>query len=86
MNWAIIVPWYRRWSVGDRWPNKYSRYLFQCEVLGHHVLVERHKLGCTCSYCRGEHGHRLLWLPEDKSRHSWRVLNFFHKIYIRWTL
>ena len=31
----------------------------------------------------GEHGHGLLWLPQDKVR-GWRVLNFFHRLYVRW--
>jgi hypothetical protein len=56
--------------------------------LGFTVLFERHKIPCTCSYCRGEHGRLPLWLPEDKSWNSWRVVyvrGFTHRYYLRWT-
>lgn len=86
MNFASSVPWYRRFTVGDSWPNKSSWQVFSAQVRGASLLIERHTRECGCSYCRGEHGHDLLWLPENKSRNSWRVLNFFHRLYVRWTL
>jgi hypothetical protein len=56
--------------------------------LGFSVFFERHKIPCTCSYCRGEHGRLPLWLPKDKSPTSWRVIyirGFTHRYYLRWT-
>lgn len=58
------------------------------DFLGFSVLFERHKIPCTCSYCRGEHGRLPLWLPKDKSPTSWRVIyvrGFTHRYYLRWT-
>lgn len=83
MNFAPNTPWYRRFVVGDQWPNKTSWDVFQADWLGTWLKIERHTGLCTCSYCRGTHGHRLLWLPADRKR-GWRVLNFFHRIYVRW--
>lgn len=82
MNWAKSVPWYRRFVIGDQWPNKTSWYVLQAQIRGTRILVERHTRGCTCSYCRGEHGNGPLWLPRDKR--GWRVINLFHRLYIRW--
>lgn len=81
MNYEASVPWYRRFRFGDPWPNKTSWTVFEARWRTW-VLVERHTRECTCSYCRGMHGHGLLWLPKD--RRGWRVLNFFHRLYIRW--
>jgi hypothetical protein len=86
MNFDPRVPWYRRFILGDQWPNKTSWNVMQADVAGAWVIVERHTRECTCSYCRGEHGHGLLWLPKDRGCNSWRVLNFFHRLYVRWTL
>jgi hypothetical protein len=83
MNFAKSVPWYRRFTIGDHWPNKTSWTVFEAQLCGAWLRIERHTSGCTCSYCRGEHGHGLLWLPADRAR-GWRVLNFFHRLYIRW--
>lgn len=83
MNFAAHTPWYRRFAVGDRWPNKTSWKVFEAEFRSAWLLIERHTRGCTCSYCRGEHGHRLFWMPADRAR-GWRVLNLFHRLYIRW--
>lgn len=83
MNFAPSVPWYRRFSVGDRWPNKTHWKVFEAEVRGSWLLIERHTQKCTCSYCRGEHGHKFFWMPTEKV-HGWRVLNFWHRLYIRW--
>lgn len=86
MNFPSTAPWYQRFVIGDQWPNKTHWQVLLAEIAGAHVIIERHTRDCTCSYCRGEHGHSLLWLPEDKGRNSWRVLNFFHRLYVRWTL
>ena len=86
MNFLPSVPWYRRFATGDPWPNKTSWQVLFVDVFGASVIVERHTRGCTCSYCRGEHGHGILWLPADKGRNSWRVINLFHRVYVRWTL
>jgi hypothetical protein len=83
MNFAPNVPWYRRFVVGDQWPNKTSWKVLEADIRGSWLLVERHTRGCTCSYCRGEHGHSLFWMPADKQR-GWRVINLFHRLYIRW--
>ncbi len=83
MNFAKSVPWYRRFAIGDRWPNKTWWKIFEAEIRGGWLLIERHTAECTCSYCRGEHGHGLLWMPADRAC-GWRVLNFFHRLYIRW--
>lgn len=56
---------------------------------GTSVLFERHKIPCTCSYCRGEHGRWPLWLPKNKSWNAWRVIyfrSFKSRFYLRWTL
>jgi|KBSSwiStaDraftv2_1062776.scaffolds.fasta_scaffold1589723_1 hypothetical protein len=84
MNFAPSTPWYRRFVLGDRWPNKTSWKVLEAEIRGSWLLVERHTSGCTCSYCRGEHGHKLFWMPAEKAR-GWRVINLFHKLYVRWT-
>jgi len=84
MNFAPSTPWYRRFAIGDRWPNKTSWKLLEARWLGSWLLVERHTSGCTCSYCRGEHGHSMLWMSKDRSK-GWRVINLFHRLYIRWT-
>lgn len=86
MNFYPSVPWYRRFVVGDRWPNETHWQVFFADIAGASLIVERHTRACTCSYCRGEHGNGLLWLPTDKGPNSWRVLNFFHRVYVRWTL
>jgi hypothetical protein len=86
MNYNPSTPWYRRFQFGDQFPNKEFWYVFQASIRGATVLVERHTHLCRCSYCRGEHGHGMLWLPKDRSRNSWRVVNLFHRVYIRWTL
>lgn len=86
MNWHASVPWYRRFSFGDQFPNKASWRVLEADIRGASLLVERHTKECTCSYCRGEHGHKFLWLPQDRGPKSWRVLNFWHRLYIRWTL
>jgi hypothetical protein len=86
MNFYPSVPWYRRFVIGDRWPNKTWWHLLQADVFGACLLVELHTRECSCSYCRGEPGHGLLWLPKDRGPNSWRVLNLFHRVYIRWTL
>jgi hypothetical protein len=83
VNFAKSTPWYRRFIIGDRWPNKTAWNLLEAEIRGTWLLVERHTRGCSCSYCRGEHGHGLLWLPADKAM-GWRVINLFHRLYIRW--
>lgn len=83
MNFTSSVPWYRRFVVGDRWPNKTSWTVFEANTLGVWLCIERHTRECLCSYCQGTHGHGLLWLPADRKR-GWRVLNFFHSLYIRW--
>jgi hypothetical protein len=83
MNYAPTVPWYRRFAFGDPYPNTFSWKVFEAEMRGAWVLVERHTRECTCSYCRGEHGHGFLWLPSDRKR-GWRVLNFWHRLYVRW--
>jgi hypothetical protein len=86
MNFHPSVPWYRRFVWGDPWPNKTHWNVLQADICGAYLAVERHTRGCTCSYCRGEHGHWPLWLPENKGPNSWRVINIFHRLYIRWTL
>jgi hypothetical protein len=83
MNWASSVPWYRRFVIGDRWPNKTHWFVLQAQIRSARILVERHTRDCTCSYCRGEHGRGLLWLPQDRKL-GWRVINLFHRLYIRW--
>ena len=84
MNFASHVPWYRRFVLGDQWPNKTHWNWLQAEFLGSWIIVERHKpRECSCSYCEGEHGHGILWMPKER-RHGWRVINLFHRVYIRW--
>lgn len=83
MNFNPSVPWYRRFVIGDRWPNKTSWKVLEANPGRVWLIVERHTRGCSCSYCRGEHGHRLFWMPKDMAR-GWRVLNLFHRLYIRW--
>ncbi len=83
MNFHSSVPWYRRFIVGDRWPNQTSWRVFEADVRGVLLIVERHTRKCECSYCRGVHSHAFVWLPADR-KHGWRVLNFFHRLYIRW--
>ncbi|MEY9228620.1 hypothetical protein ABIF68_007832 [Bradyrhizobium japonicum] len=83
MNWAKSAPWYKRFVIGDQWPNKTSWYVLQAQIRGTHILVERHTRDCTCSYCRGEHGSGPLWLPQARGR-GWRIINLFHRLYIRW--
>jgi hypothetical protein len=73
---------YRRFVFGDRWPNKTSWKVMEADICGSWLLVERHTRGCSCSYCRGEHGHGLFWFPADSR--GWRVVNLFHRLYIRW--
>jgi hypothetical protein len=82
-NFAPHVPWYRRFVFGDRWPNKTSWKVLEADIRGSWLIVERHTRACTCSYCRGERGHGLLWLPEDRER-GWRVINVLHRLYVRW--
>ena len=84
MNFPPSVPWYRRFAFGDPWRNKTSWYVFQCRIRDTWLIIEIHTRECSCSYCCGEHGHTMLWLPSDR-KHGWRVLNFFHRLYIRWT-
>jgi hypothetical protein len=81
MNFAPHVPWYRRVVFGDRWPNNTSWKLLEAEICGAWLIVERHTKGCNCSYCRGEHGHKLFWMPGAR---GWRVVNLFHRFYMRW--
>ena len=57
------------------------------------ILVENHYKGiCDCSYCekaKSKNKKFDIWLPECKSRNSWRVLVFDrgeHWTYIRYTL
>lgn len=57
------------------------------------TLLEKHNpINCTCSYCvqRKKDGNKIrLWLPENKSRNSWRVLCWTYKgnyYYLRSTL
>lgn len=83
MNWHPDVPWYRRLVIGDPFPNTTSWKVLEAEVRGAWLLVERHTRACQCSYCRGEHGHGFLWLPRER-RYGWRVINFFHRLYVRW--
>lgn len=83
MNFAPNIPWYRRFVVGDRWPNETSWKLLEADIRGSWLLVERHTRDCSCSYCRGEHGRGLIWLPEDRKR-GWHIINLFHRLYIRW--
>ncbi len=83
MNFASHVPWYRRFVFGDRWPNKTSWKVLEADIRGSWLIVERHTRECSCSYCMGEHGHGLIWLPETK-RFGWCVINLFHRLYIRW--
>jgi hypothetical protein len=53
------------------------------------MLFERHTNRCSCSYCMGLKKKIGLWLPEDKSWNSWRVIYFKlfgYNFYLRWTL
>jgi len=84
MNFARHVPWYRRFVFGDQWPNKTHWNWLQAEFRGAYIIVERHKpRECSCSYCEGEHGHGMFWMPSER-RYGWRVINLFHRVYIRW--
>jgi hypothetical protein len=84
MNFAPHVPWYRRFVFGDQWPNKTHWNWLQAEFRGAHIIVERHKpRECSCSYCEGEHGHGMFWMPSER-KYGWRVINLFHRVYIRW--
>lgn len=56
----------------------------QANIFGAALIIERHTKECTCSYCHGEHGHGLLWWPKDRHK-GWRVINLFHRVYVRWT-
>lgn len=85
LNFPPSLPWYRRFEIGDRWPGKTTRQIFSADVRGASILIERHTRDCTCSYCRGGHGRGLIWLPVDRGPNSWRVLNLFHRVYVRWT-
>jgi hypothetical protein len=52
------------------------------------LLVERHSRKCGCSYCQRIKWPVALWLPEDRSWNSWRVIPIRlmrTKWYIRWT-
>lgn len=66
---------------------------------GRVLLVEEHEKGCHCSYCFVgplPWSHMTPWmrdckpmrwglnLPEDRSRHSWRVFRI-GRFFIRWT-
>ena len=52
--------------------------LYDKIFIGAWIILERHfPLVCNCSYCqhrRIEKQTLRLWLPEDRSCHSWRVL------------
>ena len=53
------------------------------------VLVERHVGKCDCSYCQKCRWPVALWLPENRSWNSWRVVAFRvirSRWYVLWTL
>jgi len=51
------------------------------------LLLERHKLDCSCSYCMGENKlHYGLNIPKRwKEWNSWYVIKILPYMYLRWT-
>ena len=77
------VSGWQRFVLGDPRPNKTSWNLLDVQIRGRWLLIERHTKDCSCSYCSGEHGHKFFWMPADRAR-GWRVINLFHRLYMRW--
>ena len=50
------------------------------------IIIDKHKSGCTCSYCHGDHA--LKWglnIPKDwKAWQSWWVIKYWPNRYFRW--
>ncbi len=66
-----------------------NRTLWESHLRNSWIKLEWHTTVCCCSYCRTQKRVIGLWLPQNKSWNSWRVL-FLQcgagTLYFRWTL
>jgi len=61
-----------------------------CKFLGWKIatiLLEKHKKGCTCSYCKGDNKiHYGQNIPPSWNKwNAWYVIKLFPRTYFRWT-